>query len=126
MTNCLTSLGEGIASGMQMLAIALSGATPQVHPPHTHTLQAHSPQILTLQAHLRYYPNYPPNVNSMATVYLNSPYLPGQSHPHSESETPRPVFEFNGDHEGDLHSLSMELQEVIIIYFVCFNSFVQQ
>lgn len=35
MTNCLSSLGEGIASGMQMLAVALSGTPPQSRPPYS-------------------------------------------------------------------------------------------
>jgi len=41
MTMCLTSLGDGIASGMQMLAMALSGQSqnnvPQVPRPHFNT-----------------------------------------------------------------------------------------
>lgn len=45
MTMCLTSLGDGIASGMQMLAMALSGQppnavaprVPQVYHPHVNT-----------------------------------------------------------------------------------------
>lgn len=32
MTNCLNSLGEGISSGMKMIAMALAGAPPQPNP----------------------------------------------------------------------------------------------
>ena len=60
MTNCLTSLGEGVASGMQMLAMALSGTTPQVHPstlsrckPTHHKFLDHKPSHdITLTIHL--------------------------------------------------------------------------
>ena len=41
---CLTSLGEGIAAGMQMLAMALSQNQPVVpphHPGHAHPYTAH-------------------------------------------------------------------------------------
>ena len=44
MTTCLTSLGEGIAAGMQMLAMALSQNQPVVpphHPGHAHPYKAH-------------------------------------------------------------------------------------
>ena len=44
MTTCLTSLGEGIAAGMQMLAMALSQNKPVVpphHPGHAHPYTAH-------------------------------------------------------------------------------------
>ena len=71
MTNCLTSLGEGIGSGMQMLAMALSGTAPQVHPSCTQQLQAHSPQIPTPQAQPRHYTSYTPNFTNTATVYPN-------------------------------------------------------
>ena len=92
MTNCLTSLGEGIASGMQMLAMALTGTAPQVHASYTQQLQAHSPQIPT-QAQPRHYPSYTPKFTNMATVYPNPLYQPRQYHPNTESESPRPVFE---------------------------------
>ena len=36
MTNCLSSLGEGIASGMQMLAMALAGPQQQVRAQYPH------------------------------------------------------------------------------------------
>ena len=44
MTTCLTSMGEGIAAGMQMLAMALSQNQPVVpphHPGHPHPYTAH-------------------------------------------------------------------------------------
>ena len=49
MTMCLTSLGDGIASGMQMLAMALSGQpqnnVPQVSHPHFNTYSALHPHL---------------------------------------------------------------------------------
>jgi len=41
MTNCLNSLGEGISSGMQMIAMALAGTGP--HPIQTHAQYVSSP-----------------------------------------------------------------------------------
>ena len=47
MTSCLNSLGEGISSGMQMIAMALAGTVP--HPNQTHAQYMSSPA---------YVPNY--------------------------------------------------------------------
>ncbi|CAB4003150.1 Hypothetical predicted protein [Paramuricea clavata] len=84
MTNCLPSLGEGIASGMQMLAMALAGQQQQVcapYPPHP----------------------YQPNFNSMPNHY--QPRQP-QPYPHAGNELPRDVYQFLADQEEhDLHSL---------------------
>jgi hypothetical protein len=90
MTNCLSSLGEGIASGMQMLAMALAG--PQQHvrapyPPHP----------------------YQPNFNGMPTIPIfPNHYQPRQPqpYPHPGNESPRNAHQFLGDQEeNDLHSL---------------------
>ena len=68
MTNCLTSLGNGIAQGMQMLATALSNP----HPPPSHYSQM--PYNGNPQQHISPQQYYPSHHYQASTPVINARY----------------------------------------------------
>ena len=94
MTNCLSSLGEGIASGMQMLAMALAGPQQQVRVQYPHPLESNFNRLQT--APNMYPRHYQPR--------QPQPQVP-QPYPYPGSEPPRHGYRFPVDHEDDDHNL---------------------
>lgn len=65
MTTCLTSIGDGIAAGMQMLAMALANLNPPVNYPQ---------------------PNYPPQFGNYGSFGASPPVAPTVSHTSGNSQ----------------------------------------
>lgn len=131
LTTCLTSLGEGIASGMQALAMALGNMPQQVPYPPPHQHFAH-PQAHQSMAHSQRQPEhaqphmpYPPAFNMATQVqqtqHRNTQYthpsphihLPHAMASHHEQSQARsgtrhqdsPSHSDNGENEKQYHTL---------------------